>query len=651
MIVATAGHIDHGKTTLVKALTGINTSRLPEEKARGITIDIGFAYWQTPDGITVAFVDVPGHERFVHNMLAGVCGAGFVLLVVAADDGVMPQTIEHLNIVGLLGIARGIAVITKIDRVPEARTAEVVESVRALLQPTRLAGIEMCRVCATTGAGVEALKAIIVAESRRAATSTSGRRFRYAIDRVFTNPGSGTVVTGTVFAGAVEARARVLLSPAGIEVRVRGIQKHGQGASHAHEGERCALNLSGVEVAQIDRGHWVLDPALHAPTSRIDVRLDVLATEQHALAHWTPVHLHVGAEDTTARVALRRGTSIAPGQVGYAQLIATRPLAALHGDRFVIRDQSATRTIGGGTVLDPFPPARRIGHETRAAQLAALDTGDAGGALAGLAQCMPSGVDLAWFARSFNVTDDDVAVLLARHDLVAPGKDSRVALRRSHVAAVHAGAIETLRRFHAEMPRAFGMEIAELRAQCAADLSPASFAFLLRGMVDEGLLAISGSVASIRQHVATDNPEDWRMWDAVAPALAAAGLNGMSAAELAAAAGVREPVITDFLFRKSRTGELVRVADKRFYLRRTMAQLAAFAAEAARVSPNGTFTAATFRDLSGMGRGRVIEVLESLDRQHVTQRVGDVRMLCRRTDAPFAETATAPMSSTAKNHS
>ena len=647
MIVATAGHIDHGKTTLVKALTGVNTSRLPEEKARGITIDIGFAYWQTPgDAITVGFVDVPGHERFVHNMLAGVCGADFVMLVVAADDGVMPQTIEHLHILDLFGITRGVAVITKVDRVADERVAEVDASVRALLAPTKLAGIEVVRVCAatdsmgsmgTTGTGIDELKAILVAHARRSAAPPAKRRFRFAIDRVFTTAGSGTVVTGTVFDGEVAVGARMILSPAGIEVRVRGIQKHGQSASSARAGERCALNLSGVKVSQAERGQWVLDAALDAPTSRIDVRLQILASEQQALRHWTPCHLHIEAEDTMARVALRRGTSIAPGESGYAQLIAARPLAALHGDRFVIRDQSATRTIGGGTVLDPFPPARRVRHETRMAQLAALDTDDAGEALAGLAGWLPSGVDLAWFGRSFNVADDDLAELLAHHDMVALGKDSRAALHRADVEKLCVGTIEALRRFHAEMPRAFGIEIAELRARCAPELSHAHFQFLLRRLVDEQKISVSGSVAKHRKHVTTDNPEDQRLWSCVAPALEAAGLNGMTVAELAATVGVREAPLTDFLFRKARTGDLVRVGASRFYLRRTMAQFAAIAAEAARTSPTGTFKAATFRDQSGIGRGRVIEVLESLDRLHVTQRVGDVRMLCRRTDAPFAE--------------
>lgn len=272
MIVATAGHIDHGKTTLVKALTGVDTDRLPEEKARGISIDLGFAYWRTPgENITVGFVDVPRHERFVRNMLAGVCGIDYVMLVVAADDGVMPQTIEHLQIVELLSVKHGIAVITKIDRVSLPRVDDVAASVKALLVRTDLRAIDVLPVSATSGAGMEPLQAALAASARMLdRRERRGRHFRLAVDRVFSVAGSGTVVTGTVFAGAVAAGDKLVLSPAGIEVRVRGIQKDGQAAMQAGVGERCALNLTGIERAEASRGHWVISPALHAPTQRID---------------------------------------------------------------------------------------------------------------------------------------------------------------------------------------------------------------------------------------------------------------------------------------------------------------------------------------------------------------------------------------------
>src|SRR3954462_8106193 len=411
MIVATAGHIDHGKTTLVKALTGVDTDRLPEEKKRGISIDLGFAYRKTPAGDVIGFVDVPGHERFVRNMLAGVCGIDYVMLIVAADDGVMPQTIEHLHIVDLLTIKRGIAVITKTDRVSSERVAEVASNVRSLLAPTALASIDVLPVSAISGDGVDTLREALSSAAREFGDREhAGRNMRYAVDRVFTIAGSGTVVTGTVFNGAVAVGDKLMLSPSGIEVRVRGIQKDGKAATQAIAGERCALNVTGADVADIHRGDWVVAPAIHAPTQRLDVRLQLLPSETQPLKHWTPVHLHLGTVDVTARIAIRRGESIAPGASGIVQIIADKPLAALNGDRFILRDQSAMRTIGGGTVIDPFAPVRR-NAQVRAAQFAALENADPAAELAALLAGSAAGVDLIQFERTFNLTTDRAAAL------------------------------------------------------------------------------------------------------------------------------------------------------------------------------------------------------------------------------------------------
>ena len=631
MIVATAGHIDHGKTTLVKALTGVDTSRLPEEKARGITIDIGFAYWRPPgDDATVGFVDVPGHEHFVHNMLAGVCGVDYVMLLVAADDGVMPQTIEHLNIVDLLGVSRGVVVITKTDRVSDERISEVAVSVRGLLDRTSLAGTDVHKVSAVSGDGIPALAKAIAAAARHGRPSRLGRRFRFAIDRVFTIAGSGTVVTGTVFDGQINVGDRFVLSPGGTDVRVRGIQQNGHATSLAQAGERCAINLSGVEVSGVRRGDWVLDPLLHAPTHRIDVRLKLLATETDALRHWTPVHLHLAAEDLTARVAFRRGAVIQPGHTATAQLITDRPLAALHGDRFIIRDQSALRTLGGGIVIDPFPPRRRINPALRAAQLAALDTDDAGTALRALQACTPSGVDLSQFERSFNLRADDLAELVKQNGLVAIGKEPPVALPLHWVDEIKQRVVDTLERFHAESPREPGMEIAALRSKCAPSLSLINFQVLLRSLVDEKRIAISGSVARIARHDATDNREDQLIWSVVEPVLETSAFNGVTVSELASTTGIAEKELTDFLHRKSRTGEVIRVTTDRFYMRRTLAQFATVAAEAARATLDGKFTVASIRDRSGVGRARAVQMLECLDRLRITKRIGDVRVLSDR---------------------
>ncbi|MGH8663342.1 MAG: selenocysteine-specific translation elongation factor, partial [Burkholderiales bacterium] len=323
MIVATAGHIDHGKTLLVKALSGVDTDRLPEEKSRGISIDLGFAYVPVPGADLLGFVDVPGHERFVRNMLAGVCGIDLALLVVAADDGVMPQTVEHLQILDLLNVSRGIVAITKIDRVNAARVAEVSEAVQRLLAGTALEGAALLPVSATAGTGVDALRTRLFEQARHIqARESAGRRFRYAIDRVFSVSGSGTVVTGTVFNGTVKVGDRLIVSPPGLAVRVRGIQVHGKAAEQVGAGSRCALNLSGEKLDKeaLRRGDWVLDETIHRPTRRIDANVKVLAAEAEPLAHWTPVHFHLGTEAVTGRVAVRRGESIAPGESRIVQI-------------------------------------------------------------------------------------------------------------------------------------------------------------------------------------------------------------------------------------------------------------------------------------------------------------------------------------------
>jgi len=630
MIVATAGHIDHGKTTLVKALTGVDTDRLPEEKARGISIDLGFAYWRTPEGPTIGFVDVPGHERFVRNMLAGVCGIDFVLLVVAADDGVMPQTIEHLNIVELLSVRRGIAVITKADRVSPARIEEVARDARAILAPTGLAGIDVVPVSALSGDGMGTLRtALSAATGTLAREGQEGRQFRYAIDRAFSVAGSGTVVTGTVFNGAVAAGDKLVLTPSGTEVRVRAVQKDGKTAAGAIAGERCALNLSGIEVAQAARGDWVVHPGLHAPTQRMDVRLRLLDFEKRPLKHWTPVHLHLGAGDVTARISIRRGAAVKPGESVLVQLIADKAVAALHGDRFILRDQSALRTLGGGVVIDPAAQRQRRSAEVRLGQLAALESGEPAVALQALQACSPGGVDLDWFGRIFNLEPGTMNALIGKSGLVVFGKDPRIGLPHETAEKVAAEVRQSLAQFHAQSPQALGMEMASLRKHCAPQISAPVFASLLRVLADTRQLEISGSLARVPRHVATANPVDEKLWRAVQPLLDAAGFGGMTMAELAAAASIREPALKDFLHRKAKTGEVVKATESRFYLRETLAAFAAIASDVSRAVPGGKFTAAQVRDRTDIGRGRAIEILECLDRLGITRRTGDLRTMLK----------------------
>lgn len=641
MIVATAGHIDHGKTSLVKRLTGVDTDRLPEEKARGISIDLGFAYLALPGGGLIGFVDVPGHERFIRNMLAGVCGIDFALLVVAADDGIMPQTLEHLSILDLLNVTRGVAVITKIDRVEPARIEQVAADVAALLAGTRLKGIPILRVSAVTGAGVAELQAVLTREQASLARrQTQGQYLRFAIDRAFSVSGSGTVVTGTVFAGAVKVGDRLVVSPAGLPVRVRGVQIQGKPAEGASAGQRCALNLTGTDLESVRRGDWVIAERLHAPTQRLDARVSVLASEQEPLRHWMPVHVHLATADVTARIAIRRGETIAPGTEKVVQLILDKAIGALHGDRFIVRDQSATRTLGGGVVVDPFPPASRR-SATRAAELSALEAGSPEAALAALARASPAGIDLGRFERTYNVTPEHAGALYAATGIIAVGKEQRTGITSVLRSELQTRMLDTLAAFHRQQPQAAGKEVEALRAELAPQLPPAVFQALLRELADERKIEAQGSIARIPGHNATSNPADEKLWQAVRPALEAGGYSPAPIRDLALTLKLKEATLKDFLHRKAKGGDLCKVTADRFYPRATLATLAAIAQTTAQAQPNGLFTAALYRDATGVGRSLAIEILEFFDTLGITQRIGDARKM-RKDFVPILGPATVP---------
>jgi selenocysteine-specific elongation factor len=650
MIVATAGHVDHGKTTLIRALTSVETDRLPEEKARGISIDIGFAYWTLDNAQVVGFVDVPGHERFVRNMLAGVCGVDYVMLVVAADDGVMPQTIEHFQIVDLLGVRRGIAVITKTDRVSAERVAEVELEIRTLLSGSPLADVAVMPISAQYGQGVEALRDHITNDAlQHQAARDTGRAFRFVIDRAFTVAGSGTVVTGTVFDGEVHVGDRLTLSPSGIEARVRAVQQAGMPRTGATFGERAALNLAGVAVDQVARGDWLLQ--LHAPTQRIDVRLRLLDdrvghASRKALSHGARVHLHIGAADVTARLAMPRGESIAAdNRSPLAQLVLDRPVAVANGDRFILRDHSATRTIGGGVVVDPQAPRRRGEPARRIAQLRALERFDAAHSLPALLEASPGGVALHYFQRVFNLAEGALNDLLQQFDLVVVGRSSAVVLQRTSIESIRRSVADMLARFHRDRPQTPGMPIAELGRACAPALDGNSFAELMRRFASDRLLEIGGSTARLATHVSTANRNDEITWQRIRPWLHDASFKGMTVDAIAVQSGIGETTLLSFLNRKASTGEVVRVSAERFYPREVMAQLAQLALDTASASPDGQFTAAKYRDAVGVNRMHAIELLECLDRLHITRRIGDIRQMRQDYEPLFGPAAPLPTAS------
>lgn len=635
MIIGTAGHIDHGKTALIQALTGIAGDRRREEQARGITIDLGYVYADLGDGGLTGFIDVPGHERFVHNMLAGASGLDLALLVVAADDGVMPQTREHLAILELLGIPRLLVALTKADRVDAERLAEVRRDITALLAGGPFAGAALYPVASPSGVGISALRAALLAALDQVRQRNARGGFRLAVDRVFSVAGAGVVVTGTAFAGQVAVGDELLLTPRGQRLRVRGLHAQNRAAETARAGQRVSLNLAGERLStdSIARGDWLVAEALHAPTTRIDVELWLLPGEARNLAHWTPVHVHLGAQDLTGRVALLEGDSLAPGATALAQLVLNAPLHGVHGDRLVLRDQSAQRTLGGARLLDPFAPARHRRTPQRLAQLQALRQGGLEEALPELLAQADGGLDPRLLARQFNRPEGDWQL---------PADTLRVETRvgpRLFQASLWQAALERLSEalvtFHQEQPDELGPDRDRLRRIAAPALERPVYLALLETALAEGRLQSSGPWLHLPDHrVRLTEVEEGlkaRLW----PLLEAQRFDPPWTRDLAKHLGQPEAEVRLLLRKLARLGELTQVVKDLFY---PQASLEAAAGEALRLEREaGIIRAAAFRDALGIGRKRSIQILECLDRIGFTRRFGDERRV--RPDSAWARAA------------
>ena len=635
MIIGTAGHVDHGKSSLVRALTGTDPDRLKEEKARGITIDLGFAYWPQDDGRVIGFVDVPGHERFVHTMLAGAHGIDLVLLVIAADDGVMPQTLEHLAIMRLLGLSRAVVALTKIDLTDATRQTALTAEIAALLAPTPFAGADIIPVSTITGTGMSTL-----ADRLRAAPAqnrTTGRRFRLAVDRCFSLSGAGTVVTGTVLSGTVSIGDHVLVSPSGHEARVRSLHRQNQAADTATAGDRCALNLTGPAITRtaIQRGDMVLDPILHAPTQRIDARISLLPSEKRPLTSWMPIRLHHAAADIAGRLVPLNADRIEPGQSGLVQLVLEAPIAALAGDRVVLRDTSASRTLGGGALLDLRPPDRRRRTPERLATLTALDAPVCPALLHALTDQDPWLIDLELFPRDHGLSADAAEALLQSANLVTlPGKTTRWGAAQTVWASLRRSAVAVLTAFHTANPDLQGITAPGLRAAMQPRLGPAAFAAALVGLQAAGDLVVQGAWVRRPGHVARLLPEDEAIWRAILPQLSdTTRFRPPRVRDLAHSLRTDERRVRRVLKSVARRGEVDEVALDHFFLRTTVAEMVAIAARLS--DPPGTlFNAASFRDHLGegthnAGRKVAIQALEFLDRHGVTVRRGDERLVNR----------------------
>ncbi|NUY33612.1 selenocysteine-specific translation elongation factor [Paraburkholderia sp. JPY303] len=619
MIVGTAGHIDHGKTSLVKALTGVDTDRLKEEKARGISIELGYAYVPLDNGDVLGLIDVPGHEKLVHTMTAGASGIDFALLVIAADDGVMPQTREHLAIVELLGIRRGAIALTKVDRVDDERLRKVRDEVSAFVGDSVLRDAPVFDTCATRAddAGVAALNAHLREQAAAWRMKRDDGLFRLAVDRVFTLAGQGTIVTGTVVAGSVSVGDTMLLAPKNQPVRVRSIHAQNRPAETGRAGQRCALNLAGIDKSAIERGDWIVDPRLSQASERIDVMLTLLADAPHVLEHWTPLHVHLGTQHQVAHVALLEGDTLAPAQRARVQFVFERPVCAVPGDRFVVRNAQANRTVGGGHVLDPFAPARKRRSAERFDWLDAIQTLLDTGSLDALFARAPHGLSRALLERLTGMPADALALPAGTRTIELPGHDALL-LADATWHALAGRVTSALAQYHERSPDELGPDVSRLRRIAAPLVDDALWRALVDDAAAHGELVRRGPWLHLAGHTVTLDAADQALAATLLPEIEAGRFDPPWVRELANTHGVPEERVRQLLRKLARQGELFQIVHDLFYHQQVIRELASIAATEAHKNA-GTVAAAPFRDATGLGRKRAIQLLEFFDRVGYTR--------------------------------
>ena len=606
-VVGTAGHIDHGKSTLIEALTGIDPDRLAEEKRRGMTIDLGFAYLTLPSGRLVGIVDVPGHARFIRNMLAGVHGLDAVLLVVAADEGVMPQTLEHLEIVDLLDIDRGLAVLTKKDLVDAEWLDLVAEEVREALSTTSLKGAEVVAVSSLTGEGLDELRARLDALLEQTPVREDRGRPRLPVDRVFTISGFGTVVTGTLVEGALRVGEELEVVPSGRRVRVRGLQQHNRKVEVAEPGSRAAVNLSGVEKEDLERGDVLARPGTISATRRVDASVRVLADAPRPLRHGAELLLHTGTAEVSCRAIVLESDEIAPGERGWVQLWLARPLAAAPGDRFVLRVPSPSITLAGGRFTD-VAARRHPRHDARVTE--SLSRRAAGEVLQEELRKYPRGITAQALVRASLAEEADVATLEAHRAgqwLFAPEAWRAIAER----------AESALSDYHRRSPLRAGMPREELQSRLG--LAPPTFGPVLAELATAGVLVERGGEVALPAHEVRIEPGG-----PAARLLEVLGRQPFAPPSLPEA--MREAGASPELVRAmAQRGDLVRVSEDVAFGREAYERAVALVREI--VARDGSVTVATLRDAMDASRRPVLALLEHLDAQRVTRRVGDLRVL------------------------
>jgi len=629
-VLGTAGHVDHGKTSLIKALTGTDTDRLKEEKERGITIELGFTSLSLPSGRTLGIVDVPGHERFVKNMVAGAAGIDLVLMVIAADEGVMPQTREHLQICTLLGITAGVVALTKTALVEKDWLELVSSDVTDYLEDTFLAGAPVIPVSAATGAGIPDLLECLDGAAGRLQERTDDGIFRLPIDRIFTMKGFGTVVTGTLISDRIGVGEEVQILPANISARIRGIQVHGHTAEAAFSGQRSAINLQGIEKSTLERGNVVVRPQSVRPTKRLDVFLEYLDSNTRKLKNRTLARLHTGTTEIMARIILFQADELAPGEQGFAQLLLSQEDIVVAGDHFVLRSYSPVTTIGGGRILDPLPGKHKRKNEKILAGLRMLKDGSLTDKIAVvLERSGYEGIRIRDLAFRLGVHAKKIREALdkmfsSREAILLSGDDAAVISPRLH-AGLEDALLKSLASYHTNNPLKEGISKEELKSALPPTVSTRLFNMVIASLVKKE--AIAGDKESVRlasHRVQLAGDED-NLRRSIASVYTNAGLTPPSLNDVYEKFSHNKTMAQNIVQLMIKEGELIKINEDLCFARPVMDGLRED--YKARLIKDGKATPATFKELTGLSRKYIIPLMEYFDSSKLTVRVEDHRIL------------------------
>jgi selenocysteine-specific elongation factor len=633
IILGTAGHIDHGKTSLIKALTGINTDRLKEEQERGITIELGFASMDLPSGQRLGIVDVPGHEKFVKNMVAGATGIDMVALVVAADEGVMPQTREHMEICSLLGVRYGLVVLTKIDMVDEEMLELATADISDFVQGTFLEDAPILPVSAVTGQGLPEFTAALDEITQKIPARNASGLFRLPVDRVFTMKGFGTVITGTLISGRVQVGDAVMIYPTGVTSKVRGVQVHNDTVNEAQVGQRTAINFQGLEKAAILRGQVVARPNTLVSSYMLDIAIHYLKSNKKPIKSRTRVRFHTGTSEVLGILVLLDADELAPGEDTVAQVRLDTPLSVVRDDRFVVRSYSPVRTIGGGQVLNPVPPKHKRFRPEVVGGLKALASLD-GEALvayhAGLSEY--AGVPFSHLILMTNFSekrlDATLQALLSRKVLVCIDKENRVYVHSDTVQRLQQLLGGQLSAYHQANPLKTGMSKEEFKSKCPPAVGDKLFHLMLQQFIKDQAVVVEEDLVRLATHKVRLGGNQAELKEKILSAYRASGLTPPYFKDIASNLGMSPGEAKDVLMLLVGEEKLVKIREDLYFDTEKIAalqeKLVAF------LQANEEISMPQFKELTGVSRKYCVPLLEFFDSRHLTLRVGDIRKLRKR---------------------